>query len=120
MKPKNIKRIQSRSRDLKARVINAHLVIVGSTTTATANHVVTVDYESDGKIHARCTCEWAIRGGIGCSHTLAALEALAAKRGRILSFWANRDQARRQKRRLFQLVGQRDPDDGIWITSRAA
>jgi hypothetical protein len=55
---------------------------------------------------------------VGCTHVLAALEALAARRGRVLSFWENREAARRQKRRTFYLPGR--DDDGIWITSRAA
>lgn len=120
MKPKNIKRLQVRARHLETHIIDSHTVVVESTTTATASHVVTIHYDSDGTIHTRCTCPWAINGGIACSHVIAALDALAARRGRALSFWANRDEARRQKRRLFYLVGPQNNNSGIWITSRSA
>lgn len=121
MKPKNIKTLQRRGKDLRARVINAHTIVVASTTGTAANHVVTVEYGADGIIRARCTCPWAINGGIACSHVIAALEQLAAVKGRTLSFWENRDEAERQKHRLFYLTsGKATADDGIWITSRAA
>jgi hypothetical protein len=59
---------------------------------------------------------------VACSHVIAALEALAAKRGRTLSFWNDYDQARRQKHRTFYLSARRNKrdTDGIWITSRQA
>lgn len=117
MKPTNLKGLHGRARNLKAHIINRNLVVVASTTMPTANHIVTVEYDSDGIIHARCTCPWAMHGGIACAHTLAALDALAAKRGRALSFWETRDAARRQKHRTFYLAG-RKPEEGLWITSR--
>ena len=117
MKPKNIKDLQGRARHLKAHILNRNMIIVESTTTPTANHVVTVEYDSEGTIHTRCTCPWAMNGGIACAHTLAALEALAARRGRALSFWESHDQARRQKHRTFYLAGRKQ-DEGLWITSR--
>ena len=121
MKPKNIKTLQRRGKDLEAHVLNAHTIIVSSTTGSSANHVVTVEYEPDDIIRARCTCAWAINGGIGCSHVIAALEKLAEIKGRTLSFWDDRDEAERQKRRLFYLAGgKRSEDQGLWITSRAA
>ncbi len=124
MKPKNIKRLQVRARQLETHIIDSHTVVVESTTTSTASHVVTLSYDSDGTIHTRCTCPWAMNGGIACSHVIAALDALAARRGRALSFWTNRDEARRQKRRVFYLAGSRRNDNnnnsGVWITSRSA
>lgn len=117
MKPKNIKNLQGRARNLKAHILNRNVIVVESTTTPTANHVVTVEYDSEGTIHTRCTCPWAMNGGMGCAHTLAALEALAARRGRALSFWESHDEARRQKHRTFFLAGRRK-DEGLWITSR--
>lgn len=120
MKPKNIKRLQVRARRLETHIIDSHTVVVESTTTTTASHVVTIHYDQDGTIHTRCTCPWAINGGIACSHVIAALDALAARRGRALSFWTNPDEARRQKRRLFYLVGPQNNNSGIWITSRSA
>ncbi len=120
MKPKHIKRLQSRARHLRARIVNRNVIVVESTTGSSANHVVTVEYDSEGTIRARCTCPWAINGGIACSHVIAALDALAARRGRALSFWTDYQAARRQKRRLFYLASQPEDRDGIWITSRAA
>lgn len=117
MKPNSLKGQQGRSRNLKAHIVNRNLIVVSSTTTPTANHVVTVEYDKQGVIHTRCTCIWAMNGNIGCTHTVAALEALAAKRGRALSFWETKDQARRQKHRTFYLAGKR-ADEGLWITSR--
>jgi hypothetical protein len=116
MKPTNLKKLYDQSKDLKARVLNAHTVAVGSITNPAANHIVTVEYARDGSIHARCTCPWALHGGVACTHVLAALEALALMRGKRLSFWHSREEARRQKKRIFCL---RDPQsEGIWITSR--
>jgi hypothetical protein len=117
MKPRNLKELQERSKDLRAYVLNAHLVVVQSNSNPMANHVVTVEYREDGSIKARCTCPWAINGGVACSHVLAALEHLAALRGRSLSFWEDPQQARRQKKRLFHLEG-RQRDEAVWITSR--
>lgn len=120
MKPINIKALQNRGKDLRAYVLNPNLVVVESASHPLANHVVSVRYLPDGAIHARCTCPWAINGGVACSHVIAALEHLAYKRGRRLSFWTSREQARQQKRRLFYLTDGRRRDGGIWITSRAA
>jgi uncharacterized Zn finger protein len=121
MKPKHIKILQEKARDLHATVLNKNTIVVESTSNQLANHIVTIEYDSEGTIHARCTCPWAINGGIACSHVIAALEALASKRGRRLSFWTDHTQAQRQKKRLFYLQGaraRRAEDDGIWITSR--
>ena len=121
MKPKQIKTLQGRARNLRTAFINRHTIVVESTTNTLANHVVTIIYDADGTIHARCTCPWAINGGVGCSHVLAALEALAEKRGRALSFWDSYEEAKKQKRRIFYLSGARKKDNsGLWITSRAA
>ncbi len=123
MKPTHIKNLQERARDLRATPINSHTVVVESTSNPAANHIVTVEYLNDGTIHARCTCPWAINGGIACSHVIAALDELAQRRGRKLSFWIDRSEAQRQKRRTFYLRGakpRREDEDGVWITSRAA
>lgn len=117
MKLTNLKGQQGRARSLKVHIVNRNLIVVGSTTTPTANHVVTVEYDSEGIIHTRCTCPWAMNGNVGCAHSVAALEALAAKRGRALSFWETKADARRQKHRTFYLAGKR-ADEGLWITSR--
>jgi hypothetical protein len=121
MKPKNLKELQEHARDLRAIPVNPRLIVVESTSSPMANHVVTVEYDSDGTIHARCTCPWAIHGGVACTHVIAALEQLAERRGRKLSFWTDHIEAQRQKRRMFYLRGaQRREEDGVWITSRSA
>lgn len=122
MKPKHIKILQEKARDMNATPLNKTTVVVESASNPAANHIVTVEYDSDGTIHARCTCPWAINGGVACSHVIAALEALAARRGRRLSFWTDISEAQRQKKRIFYLRGTklRAEEEGVWITSRAA
>ena len=120
MKPTNIKHLRVRARQLQPRLIDRRTITVASTSTATANHVVTLDYDSEGTIRARCTCPWAINGGVACSHVLAALDLLAARRGRALSFWNSYAEARRQKQRTFRLLGTHGEADDLWITSRSA
>lgn len=117
VKPKNIKQLQTQGKGLHANIVNRHTLVVESTTSPLANHIVTVEYEADGRIHARCTCPWAMNGGVACSHVIAALERLANTRGRTLSFWVTKEDAARQKHRVFYLVGERN-GDGVWITSR--
>lgn len=117
MKPKNIKQLQNQSRRLRARWVDTNTVVVESTSSPRANHVVTVEFEEDGSILTRCTCPWAIHQGVACSHVMAALEYLASKKQRTLSFWENLEDAKRQKNRMFYLVGSR-ADEGVWVTSR--
>lgn len=117
MIPTNIKKLQKQAKDLHAYVVDAHTVVVESRSTPTANHVVTVQYGSDHTIHARCTCPWASNGSIGCSHVMAALDALAELKGRKLSFWGSAADAERQKQKAFVLKGY---GQDLWITSRNA
>jgi hypothetical protein len=123
--PKNIKKLQEASRDLQARQVDKNTYVVESRTNPNAHHIVTIQFDSENyAIHARCSCAWAIFNGIACSHVLAALEYVAARKQRTLSFWTDEEAARRQKHRLFQLVGKLDNKlhnrTGIWITSRRA
>lgn len=119
--PKNIKKLQEASRELEARQVDKHTYVVESRTNPNAHHIVIIHYnKEENAIYARCSCAWAIFNGIACSHVLAALEYVAAKRQRTLSFWNNEQAARRQKHRIFQLVGKREKKTGIWITSRRA
>ena len=122
MKPKNIKQLQAQSRQLRARRVDRHTLVVQSTSNPVANHIVTVEFNEDDVLHARCTCQWALNRGIACTHVMAALEYLASIKNRNLSFWATQEEARRQKQRVFYLSGNGrtpDPDNGVWITSRA-
>lgn len=118
MKPKHIKRIQSRSRRLKVRQVSRDTFVVTSISSPVAHHIVSVTFGTDATVRARCTCPWAINHGIACAHVMAALEYLASRKERTLSFWSNVEDARRQKHRLFLLTG--DNSDGVWITSRSA
>jgi hypothetical protein len=124
--PKNIKDLQDASRDLSAHRIDKNTYVVESRTNPSANHVVTVGFNDDGRtVKARCTCAWAVFNGIACSHVLATLEYMAAQKERTLSFWNSENEARRQKHRLFKLVGNGSNNDdrdqsNIWITSRSA
>lgn len=121
MKPKHIKVLQSQSRELNCQMLDKHTILVESATNPNAQHVVTVNFDEENYVHARCTCEWARHRGVGCTHVLAALEYLANFKKRTLSFWVSEDEARRQKHRRFYLVsGSGKRTNGIWITSRAA
>jgi hypothetical protein len=119
MLPKNIKQLQSQSRELQARRVDRNTVVVESTSNPMANHVVTVRFDDDEHtISTRCTCPWAIHNGVACSHVMAALEYLASLKDRTLSFWLTEEAARRQKHRTFFLRGTNG--EGVWITSRPA
>ena len=116
--PTNIKDLQNKSRDLMARRVDNQTYVVASATSPTAHHVVTIQYDKDGrKLKARCTCAWAEHNGIACSHVLAALEYMASLKHRTLSFWTDEEAAKRQRHRIFNLVGG-NSEDNIWITSR--
>lgn len=119
MKPKNIKELQLESRRLRARRVDRHTYVVESRTNPQANHVVMVRFDDDGTVFTRCTCPWALHNGIACSHVLAALEYMASRKGRRLSFWLNHEDAQRQKHRTFYMAGT-SKNDGVWITSRSA
>ncbi len=117
MIPKHIKELQSRSRKLRARRVDRNTYVVESLSNPVAHHVVTIVFDDDGAIHTRCTCPWALHRGVACAHTMAALEYMAAQKGRTLSFWRTREDAERQRQRIFYLSGGKD---GVWITSRTA
>jgi len=121
MRPKRIKFLQTRSKHLPTVVIDPvekgdpYVVVVGSRSNRYLNRVVTVKFEPDGTVNARCTCQWAHFGGTGCVHVIAALQKLASRKQRTLSFWLSPEEARRQKQHLIKLRGV---DEDIWITSR--
>ncbi len=123
MRPKRIKYLQSKSRNLVATVIDPadkddpYVVVVTSRTNPYLNRVVTVQFRPDGAVVARCTCQWARFGGMGCVHVIAALQKLASRKQRALSFWLSPEEARRQKQHLSRL-GDPGTDEAIWITSR--
>jgi hypothetical protein len=121
MRPKRIKFLQTRSKELPTVVIDPvekgdpYVVVVGSRTNRYLNRVVTVTFEPDGAVNARCTCQWARSGGTGCVHVIAALQKLASRKQRSLSFWLSPEEAKRQKQHVIKLRGV---DEDIWITSR--
>ncbi|HLY25844.1 MAG TPA: SWIM zinc finger family protein [Aggregatilineales bacterium] len=121
MRPNRIKALQAKGKRLSARIIrhthNSYVVLVGSSSTATLNFIVSVDFHNNGQISARCTCKWAEHGGIACSHVLAALTKLASTKQRALSFWLTPEEAKRQRQSVFSL---RLGKDNVYITSRPA
>lgn len=119
MKPREIKRLQSRSRKLRVRLVAPNTLVVTSTSNPYAHHIVTISSSPDGIIQGRCTCPWAQNGGHGCSHVMASLNFLAARQQRVISFWGDKSDAERQKHRVLRLMGNQQDDD-IFITSRPA
>ncbi|MEO0563353.1 MAG: SWIM zinc finger family protein [Chloroflexota bacterium] len=120
MKPRNIKQLQEDSRDLTVVALNPNQLVVESASDPLNSHTVDVKFLPNDEVRTRCTCEWAQYHGVACRHTMAALEHLAAHKGRTLSFWLDETDARRQKRRTFRLVGEQAPSERVWITSRRA
>lgn len=118
MKPKQIKFIQAKSRDMHVMHINPTTLLVESQSDDLNNHVVRVQFMPNGEVRTECTCEWSQYHGVACAHTMAALEHLAERKGRTLSFWLTENDARRQKQRIFYLTHRKHPTDGVWITSR--
>ncbi len=119
MKPTKIKKLQARSKNLRARIVAPNTLVVTSRSNPYAHHIVTLETEPDGSIHARCTCPWAQNGGYGCSHVMAALNHVAAKQQRVLSFWLDIDEAKRQRHRILRLAGA-NRDGAIYMTTRPA
>ncbi len=117
MHPREIKKLQARSRNLRVKQIAPHTLVVTSRSNPYANHIVSIETDDAGTIHARCTCPWAQNGGFGCSHVLAALSFLAARQKRALSFWLELSDAQRQRHRILRLNGT-TADGAIYITSR--
>jgi uncharacterized Zn finger protein len=52
-------------------------------------------------LEGTCTCAWAEHGGVNCKHVLAVLRARYAAEGQ-LSFWRQRQDARRQHRTVIE------------------
>ncbi len=119
MKPKEIKRLQRQARRMRVRVIGPDTLLVESRSHSHAHYIVTIEKDGADSVRGRCTCPWAQNGGYGCSHVMAALSYLAARKRRAISFWPSRDDAARQKQRILHLLGDTAPDDtGLWITTR--
>ena len=120
MKPRNIKSLQAQSRQMQARMVDKHTLVVQSTSNPQANHIVTVTFGHEDTIHARCTCQWSLNRGVACTHVMAALEYLASLKDRTLSFWTDREAALRQKHRVFYISPEHDDnrEAGVWVTSR--
>ncbi len=119
MNPTEIKKLQARSRGLRARLVSPTVIAVTSRSHSPIQHFVTVEYLGDDSILARCTCPWGMNGGTCCSHVMAALNLLAARQRRVVSFWRDKDEAGRQKHRLLRLVGS-TPEDELFLTTRPA
>ncbi|MBE2269247.1 MAG: SWIM zinc finger family protein [Anaerolinea sp.] len=117
MHPREIKKLQSRSRNLRVKQIAPNTLVVTSRSNPYANHIVSIETDGEGTIHARCTCPWAQNGGFGCSHVLAALSYLAQRQKRAVSFWLDLADAQRQRHRILRLAGT-NGDGAIYITTR--
>lgn len=120
MKPKNLKELQANSRKLHARRVDSQTFAVESISDPFVNHRVTVMFDREGNVYTQCTCPWSVHNGTACSHVIAALECLAAEKGRKLSFWLTAEDARRQKHRTFYVTSPKKRRDGLWITTRTA
>ncbi len=117
MLPKHIKQVQRRSRHLHARKVGLS-IMVDSATEVPGRYVVTIRYNpTSDTITAYCSCNWGNHHGVACSHVMAALEMMAAQKGRSLSYWLTEDEARRQRHKRFYLT-RGDDAEGVWITSR--
>ncbi len=123
MRPKELKHLQAKSKKLVVHMARPkhpegeYIVVVSSDSTETRSHIVTIRFDKQGIIKARCTCPWAQYGGMACTHVIAALSRLAAQKQRALSFWLDPEAARRQKHALFDLNAG---GEHVWITSRPA
>lgn len=117
MLPKNLLKLQEKSRLHTATVHNGNAVTVASLGNARITFFVTLDYQDEQVIHPRCTCPWARHGGVACSHVMAALEKLAETQGRCVSFWLTREDAEKQHERVWQIGGK--AEESLWMTSRA-
>ncbi|MBX3065493.1 MAG: SWIM zinc finger family protein [Anaerolineae bacterium] len=121
MKPTQLKSLQSKSKQLEVRMIyperqgEPFRAVVESN--EPLSHTVTIRFHPDGGIETECTCAWAQHGGVGCSHVMAVLNRLAARKHSSLSFWATPEEARKQKRRVFKLTRARGRES-LWVTSR--
>lgn len=120
MKPVEIKKLQRRSRNLGVRRAAPNTLVVYSRSNPNSQHIVTLESEKSGIIHARCTCPWAQNGGYGCSHVMAALNYVATKQQRAISFWSDLEEAQKQRHRILRLTGGHNTDGEIYITSRPA
>lgn len=117
MNPKQVKKLQARSRALRAKIVSNNVVAVTSRSRPPVQHFVTVETTDSGEIVARCTCPWGMNGGACCSHVMAALNLLAGQQKRRVSFWRSEDEAARQKHRILRVAGG-TPGSAIFITTR--
>ena len=117
MKPTEIKKFSAEVAICVCGASRLNTLVVTSQSNPYAHHIVTIETENNGTIRARCTCPWAQNGGYGCSHVMAALNYLATKQRRAISFWADLQEAKRQRHRILRLAGS-GPDGDIYITSR--
>jgi hypothetical protein len=117
MLPKHIKQIQRRAHRLNVRQVGRQTIMVDSATEAPGRHAVTIRYDGSGNITAYCTCNWSNHNGVACSHVMAALDMIASKKGKALSFWLTEDDARRQRHKRF-FLSRGGEAEGVWVTSR--
>jgi uncharacterized Zn finger protein len=115
-KPVHLKRLQARSKRLTVRRVARDTYVCASKSRPSLQHVVTVGWQQNESIHARCTCPWSVYGGFGCVHVMAVLRTIAERQNKRISFWSTHEEAERQRHRVLRLTG--DGWEEIFITSR--
>src|SRR5258708_33702846 len=94
-KPTRIKALQAKSKRLTAYVLkqqhpgDPHVVLVASSSNPALSFIVAIKFEEDGRVHARCTCEWARHGGVACSHGVCGPPQITSTQERVCSFVLN-------------------------------
>jgi len=109
---KNAKKIQGKSRTHEVSHLSGNTFEVISGASGKTYTVTTIPGG------ARCTCNWGKYrkgwGQSGCSHVVSVYDWLESQRGRSVSAWASRDDAKRQHRPSMGI------GDGVVLTSRIA
>jgi len=107
------KQIQKKSRHLTVRQVHPNWFKVSSDED-------NVEYDVNlGVNGGTCNCMWgrcrpSHDHRSGCSHVIAAMNYRAMKRGKRVSIWTNKADARRQHRPTLQI------GDGLFLTTRPA
>ena len=98
-----VKRLQRASRKLEVitRDAGRGRYLVASASQPGVFYSVELDARA---LSGRCTCPWALHGGVNCKHVLAALRFHYTGQGG-LSFWRTLQDARRQHRRTVAGTG---------------
>ncbi len=105
----NIKKLQSNSKNVSVEKIGKHLYRASSLTKK-LHYLVTISRSEEG-FRISCNCRWGLVGE-GCSHAFAVARYVLAKRGKVPSFWTDRESASKQKRKVITI------GNNLYMTSR--